>query len=228
MAKKILGALALPPEEEARFLSSLTATQRSRGLLRISPQFGVLGSKGNGPTTAKSHDLSLDLFRVIADLYHYGILELTFTEGFKSDPAWIASQLDISVTTAKLAIQRLLDLGLLEVSDGKYRKSHGQLTTADKHITDASLKLHQRQVLEKAIHSLENDSIDTRSNTSMTMSIDPELIPAAKVMIEGFTNQLCAFLESGARRQVYELNINLFATQKKQSSVQPSKKGEIK
>lgn len=82
-------------------------------------------------------------------------------------------------------------------------------------MTHASLKRHQKQVLEKALHSLENDSIEVRSMTSMTMAIDPEMLPKAKIMIETFTNQLCVLLESGSRKQVYEMSVNLFPVQKK-------------
>jgi hypothetical protein len=48
----------------------------------------------------------------------------------------------------------------------------------------------------------------------MTMSIDPAMLPEAKAQIEQFTQSLCKLLESGKRRQVYELGISLFPIQK--------------
>lgn len=75
MAQKIVKALALSPDEELQFLSSLSAVQRSRGLVRLNPRFRKLPAEV--AAAARPHELSVELFRVIADLYHYCILELT-------------------------------------------------------------------------------------------------------------------------------------------------------
>ena len=60
---------------------------------------------------------------------------------------------------------------------------------------------------------MENDPIEIRNHSSMTMAIDPAKIDEAKKMIEEFTHRLTEFLESGKRLQVYELNIGLFPLQ---------------
>jgi len=93
--------------------------------------------------------------------------------------------------------------------------SQGGFTTADKTTTNAALRKHQRQSLEKALHSLENDPIEARSMTSMTMAIDPARLPEAKRLIEDFTQKLSQFLENGQSTSVYQLGIALFPLQKK-------------
>jgi uncharacterized protein (TIGR02147 family) len=157
----------------------------------------------------------MEMFKVIADLHHYAILELSLTKGFKSDCRWIAKALGISPLATKLAVERLLDLGLLVEKDGVWRKSERQITTGDKHKTSAAHRAHQAQILDKAKVSLENDPIEQRSMTGMTMAIDPAKLPAARAMIEKFMLDLCTHLESGAQRQVYQLGINLYPLQKK-------------
>jgi uncharacterized protein (TIGR02147 family) len=219
MARKIFAALDIPPAEQAKFLSSLAETIRAKGLQRIDP---LLKKLSHEPKPAA--ELSIDLFRVIADWYHSAILELTFEKNFKADPRWISQELDISITEAKLALERLLKLGLLEEKSGRVSKSQERFTTADKHLTNAALKRNQKQILEKAIYSLENDPIEERSHSSMTMAIDPKNLPAAKKLISQFNRSLCDLLESGEQQRVYNLGISLYPVQKKNKSDQNKEK----
>ncbi len=208
MAQKIFGGLDLAPDIQEAFLSSLAAKHKTRDLERVNPAF----KKQKGKMPPK--DLSLDLFRVIGDWYHYAILLLTNVEGFQPHARWIASQLSISEAEAKLAINRLLELELLKKENGTLVCFENHFTTADKHVTSGALKRHQKQVLEKALYSLENDPIDKRSHTSMTMAIDPKKINEAKLLVEEFTNRMSELLESGKRTQVYEFNVCLYPLSK--------------
>jgi uncharacterized protein (TIGR02147 family) len=213
MAQKILAALDLTPDQQNLFLGSLAKSHQSRGLERMNPLF----KKTKHAAVPK--DLSIDLFRIVGDWYHYAVMMLTYVEGFDANPKWIASQIGISPLEARLAVKRLLDLGLLKEERGTLTCFSGHFTTADKQLTSAALKRHQKQVLDKSIFSLENDPIEERSHTSMTMAIDPKRISEAKKLIEDFTNKMSELLESGKRLQVYEFNIGLFPIQKTRRDV---------
>jgi uncharacterized protein (TIGR02147 family) len=210
LTEKLLSLLDFTPTDQERFIASVAAARRTRGYKRLQP---LLQSVANGEV---SMDLSVDVYRVIADWYHVAILELTFAEGFRSDIAWIAAEIGISQAEAKLAVERLLKLGLLKESDGTLVKTQERLSTADKHLTTPALRKNQRQLLEKAIESLENDPIEDRSMTSMTTAIDPRRIAEAKEMIKHFNRTLCAFLEGGNRTRVYNLGISLYPLQRKE------------
>jgi uncharacterized protein (TIGR02147 family) len=210
VAEKVLEGIELSAEDRKHFLGSLSLKQKSRDLKKPSRAFrGVVD--GNPPK-----ELSVDLYRVIADWYHAAILELTFVAELKNDARAIASKLGISAIEAKLAIQRLMDLGLLDDQNGVLTKSAERFTTADKHLSTPALRRNQRQFLEKAIYSLENDPIDERSVTSMTMAINPENIPAARQMIREFNQNLCQLLETGNRTRVYNLGVALCPLQLKE------------
>ncbi len=236
VAQKILTSLELTPAEQREFVESLAAVQRSRGLERLNPEFRVktkANDTGKGEDVEQHKtalkkaaklrefdknmrspkDLSLELFRVIGDWYHYAILSLTYVKGFDPNPNWIAARLAITPLEAKLAVDRLIELGLLKYKNGKLICWEDYFTTADKHITNSALKRHHKQILNKSLYSMENDPIEIRNHSSMTMAIDPAKIDEAKKMIEEFTHRLTEFLESGKRLQVYELNIGLFPLQ---------------
>jgi uncharacterized protein (TIGR02147 family) len=208
-ARKMIAGLALSPEQEHDFYSSLAEVQRSRGLRKLSPVFKKIYAAGSvrhcGPK-----DISIDVFRVISEWYHIAILELTYVRDFRSDPAWIASQLGITPIEAKLAIERLLNLGLLEVRDGKLAKTEERLTTADKHLTTPGLRNYQKQLLGKAIDSLENDPIEARSMSGITMSADPKNIALAKKLIDECARQISQLMQTGTQTDVYQLQISLY------------------
>jgi len=208
-AQKIAQGLGLSPEQEHDFFSSLAEVQRARGLKRLSPIFKKLDLK-RGYMKGPPQDLSIDAFRVISEWYHIAILELTFIEGFQSDTNWIARRIGIEPIEAKLAVDRLLKLGLLTEKDGKLVKTQERLTTADKHLTTPGLRKYQKQILEKAIYSLENDPIEIRNMSGMTMSVDPKNIPMAKKLIDECSRQISQLMQNGNQTEVYQLHVSLF------------------
>ncbi len=209
LAKKMLRALDLAPADEKRFWRSLAEARQSKA-------FPELAAAEPFPAS-EARALDNDAFRAIADWYHYAILELTFTASAKTDPRWIAAQLGISALEAKLAVERLLKLGLLRKDGRKLRKTDQTLDTANQHLTTPALRRRQKQILEKAIVALEEVPIEVRSHTAYTMAIDPRRLPEAKRRIAAFRDELSVFLEGGHRVRVYELSLALFPLQKKGS-----------
>jgi uncharacterized protein (TIGR02147 family) len=207
-AVRIIRALDLTPEEEQSFLGSLAEKHRSRGLQRLNPIFREIQSK------PRQHQI--DLFRMAADWYHVAIGELTLTDGFQSDPTWIARELGISVIEAKMALERLVNYGYLEVKDGKFvrLKPEEQIVFSGGAETYlAARRTFHRQLLEKAVHSLENDDPAVRDFTCWTVAIDPEKLNEARTLIETFMSDLSTMLESGKRKKVYHMEFCLFPLQ---------------
>jgi uncharacterized protein (TIGR02147 family) len=162
------------------------------------------------PAAAAEREIDADRFRIISDWYHYAILELTFVPEFQSNPAWIGRRLGISPVEARLAVERLLRLDLLTEQDGRWRKTDVTVTTKDKTTTNPAFRKLQRQVLEMALSSLENDPLPERSHTSMTMAIDPGKVELARKLISEFNRYLVTALGSGKKKRVYHLGISLY------------------
>ncbi len=207
LTEKMLECLALSPAEKAKF---------RRLVAEASGQKKYGGQAEDAAAESEEAALDEKRFHLIAEWYHLAILELTSVKGFRDDPRWIASQLKIGTVEAQLALQNLEKFGLLERKNGRLQKT-GHTATTDKSITNSALRLRQRQILEKALVSLETDPIEQRSNTTMTMAIDPRKLPEAKKLIGEFNRRMCALLESGSPERVYELSVSLFPTQKKEN-----------
>lgn len=211
LAEKIFERLGFTPEEQSQFLLSLAQVKREQGLKRISPNLRSRLNEGTGATSGR--EVSLEVFKMISEWYHYAILELTYTKNFKPKIAWISKQLGISQEETELAVDRLFELGLLESKNGSWIKTDHYINTADQHLTTIAHRRRQLQIIDKSKQSLENDPIENRNHTAMTMAIDPALLPEAKKRIQKFQNELLTFLESGSKERVYELSVQLFPLQ---------------
>jgi uncharacterized protein (TIGR02147 family) len=203
VSQLLSGKRRATPRVIAKICDQLSTPPKTRSHL-------MEGSKSRrtaGPTFSQ---LTMDAFAVIADWYHYAILELTFTKGFQSSPAWIAKKLKINPLEVKLAIERLKRLELLEETEGRLRKTKAFLTNGPDGATAPALKELQRQVLQKALEAIDCVAQEDKDITSMTMAIDPSLLPEARKRIRNFRRELCVFLEQGQRKRVYHLGLQLY------------------
>lgn len=154
-------------------------------------------------------NLSLDYFKAVSDWYYFAILSLAEISDFKADPEWISKRLNISKREAKSALDRLIKLEMLIEEDGVFKASGIQYKTPTD-IANISLKNHTIQTLELATNSVVNDPVEKRDFSTVTMAIDPSNIDEAKRMIKSFRKRLSKKLESGNKKEVYKLAIQLF------------------
>lgn len=168
--------------------------------------------------------LELDRFRILSDWYHIAVLDLTLLKQFKPDPAWIASELGITIDHVKNAAARLARLGLLEISKGQWIKTNAKLAIPTTYSDHAVREFHQ-QMIEKATEALNSPSSEdfaAREISAITFPINPDKVPEAKRKVEKFKREMLKFLGSGDCTALYQMNIQLFPLSK--SKVQNSKK----
>lgn len=205
---EIASRLNLDPEQSSHFLDLIMLVHsRSEEVTKLI-EFRIDQRISTSKTPYSN--LDLEVFKVIADWSHVAILDLTLTKNFNSNPKWISSRLGLSAFEVNQAIERLKKLGLLEEAEnGSLQKTDFNLS-ANYGIPTTALRKIAKNFLEKAIHSLEAQSLEERDITTMTMAIDPELLPEAKRRIATFRRSLCDFLEQGNRTEVYTFVPSLF------------------
>lgn len=162
----------------------------------------------------ESVQLTMDHFHSIADWYHFAILSLAETEDYRDDAAWIGRRLGIPKTTAQAALDRLERLGMLERNAAGHLFSSGTSYSSSDEIVSLALRRSHAQNLELARKSLEQDAVEERDFTAATMAIDPARLPEAKKMIRQFRAELCAFLEGGAKKEVFKFCMQLMPLSK--------------
>ena len=211
LSKKIIDKLELSPEDEKLFMNSVEDLYRDSDLIRKRPEVKKILESN----TKSKPELSLEpeKFKMISDWYHYAILQLMREASFRYDYSWIAKELDINELEAKFAIERMIKLKILKVEGEKLIRKKPSLNAGDSKHTSSAHKKRIKQISKKSTISLEEDSIDIRNHTTITMAIDPSKIPLAKKMIDEFSDKLSEALETKAEK-VYELQINLFPLQR--------------
>lgn len=168
-------------------------------------------------TVEKYQSVDMDSFKLISDWYYYAILSLVETKDFNSSPQWIARRLGLTETTAQAAIDRLVKLDLLDRDNnsGKLRAT-GLQFQAISAIANAALKKANRQNLELAENAIDNIPVEQRDMTAITLCFDPSRIEDARKMIKNFRRQFSRVMESGHKKEVYKLCIQLFPLTKEE------------
>jgi uncharacterized protein (TIGR02147 family) len=206
-------------------LSQVLSYQRDlspKNLARVADRLALSPEKANSlkrsarfkPTLrTERRILEEDVFHLMSDWYYFGILSLARTPKCKNDPHWIANRFAISVVEARVALERLERLRLIKRNGRNVERTSVPLTTTEDIPSAAGRKL-QRQHLSLAQDALDEVPISEREIVSMTMAIDRKKIKPAKAMILEFRDELCDFLESGTKENVYVLGIQLFPVEK--------------
>ena len=133
--------------------------------------------------------LGLDAIRVMSDWYHVAILDLVLLKDFDPRIGKIAAYLGITEIEAKLAVERLLKLGLLVRRNGRLVKVSEELLSPTDIPSEGLRRLHS-QMIAKAGESLEGQSIDRRYISSRTMAIDRGISPSSKYWSRNFWRKL--------------------------------------
>lgn len=158
--------------------------------------------------------IELEEFQCISDWYHVAILELTRTDGFDSSVASIAGRLQITTTEVQLALERLRNVGLIEVTNGKIYKKTKNLTNTAKGKNSYAHKQYQKQVINKSLLAIDECPAELKDITSISMAIDINKIAEARELIRNFRKSMCAFLEDGKQTEVYNMSIQLIPISK--------------
>lgn len=201
-AERVVRSLRCSAEARRLFLASVAKDLKRRALAKVAPEC----APGEGAVKA----LGEDTFKQVADWEYYAILEATFLKDFSPTPAWIAGRLGIAEERARLALARLLDLGLLEQSGAAVKKSDRSFHSKADAGSSSALRRHQRQLAEAAARSVDGVEPGRRAITTIVVPTDPRMIEAARQLIEDFAWQVSRHLCGGEYEEVYALTINLF------------------
>jgi len=166
----------------------------------------------NGKTEVR--DLSVDMFKIMADWYHIPIVEMTALDDFDFTPRNIAERLDISIQEVELALERLERLEMLEKDeDGRYHKTVSNYVFKSNKPNPALRQFHH-QMMSKAQHSLTTQTPEEKYVGSQTFSIDVNQLGEARNIIEECRAKLVELFNrvnrAGKRTETYHFGVQLF------------------
>ncbi len=160
---------------------------------------------------SKRKVLDVDVFNSISIWYYFSILELTELAEFNSDMKWIANKLSISIIEAEVAISCLQRLNLLTIKNGSLVKTYNVLSTTDG-IPSKAIKNFNRSILDKSILSIDLQDVSERYLSTLTIALDPDLLPEIFEKISFFRKDLSQFIQENSikKKEVYCLSTPFF------------------
>lgn len=203
-ALKISSALGHSVEESEIFFSLIKR--------EIAARSGVDLPVDAAGSELERRQLTQDFFHLVSDWYCFAIVNLAETKGFRFETPFIARRLGITATETKLALDRLMRVGLIEKVKGKIRVTP-DFILAPEGISSAAVRKFHGQILGKAQAALETQSIDTRDIAGISFAVDPAQIPALKKEIHEFLDRLATRLDRADRNkktEVYHFETALF------------------
>lgn len=163
---------------------------------------------------SRSRVLSIEMFRVISDWYHFAILALANTRGFRAESLWISRRLSIKPLDARLALERLFSLGLLEKVGRSVRPAdNGDVTTTDD-VASSAIQENHLQHLALAQKALVELDVQLREFNNLTLSMNLSDVPEAKKRVREFIEKFERDFVTVPGQEVFQLNVQLYMLSK--------------
>jgi uncharacterized protein (TIGR02147 family) len=173
----------------------------------------------------KNRKLEERQYRFFQNWHHSALWSLLNFFPFKGDYAEIAEMLcpAISSKEAKRSISLLESIGLIKKNDdGIYRTTDRNLTTG-KEWHSLAINQYQKEMMLRAMESLDRDPKEERNISTVTMNIPHKLLPEIDEMISSFRETLIQTVNSAkdtATDRVYQLNVQLFPLSRRRGGVE--------
>lgn len=214
-ASKIgLSSGALSEILKGKRLLSLQLKKKISAKLQLSPAEESIFFQEELPNHLKAHrleyfKLSDDQFHLISDWWHYAILNLINTKGFKPQITWISQRLALEEKTVGEAWDRLLRLELIKKNGKSFIRTYKRLDTSDD-LVNISIQKSHLQDLEKIEESITNVPVQYRDHSSMTVVINQKSIAKAKELIRLFQDRFSEEVEVDSGDEVYKLSVAFY------------------
>jgi uncharacterized protein (TIGR02147 family) len=166
-------------------------------------------SQNSGPDESGYTELALDSAEAISGWQHFAILALLEIKSFNGQDRTIAERLNIPLGIVWECLQRLEKLELVEKRKGSWALTGKNMSTPDQ-VPSGALREGHRQNILKGIHSLQEDPVDIRDISGITMAVSSSRLEGGRKMVQEFRRRLSAYMEGGKKDAVYRLNIQLF------------------
>ncbi len=163
----------------------------------------------------KENQIELENYKLIADWYHFTILELlTLVDvNTKED---IARRLNLPTVTVENALLRLIDLGLLKKYKNFYIPIEENSFTGND-IPSQAIKMHHEQILDKASSALFEQDVEKREFGSTIIAFNSKNINDVKKLIRDFRQNLAKLIDADVHDEkdsVYVLGTQFFRLDK--------------
>lgn len=219
LASRLAGTLELEGKQQRYF--ELMVLGQAAGQGRGKKGYQQLIRELRPRREQASNTISLELFTLVSDWYHYAITEMTQLKGFESNEAWIRRRLGngVDVRTVREAIDRLVRLGfLVRSADGQLRRAPIGNYAFDPDTPVEALRALHRKWIDLAKTALDEQSTEERDYYFSTMSFRRSDVPKVKEIMREAHRKVLALEATENGEDIYQLNTHFFRITKPERS----------
>lgn len=153
-----------------------------------------------------------DEFVSLSHWLYTALLAMTDLKNFTGDEAEVVQLLRgrVAASEVRSALQRLLDMKLLEREKSGRLKCTYKRVTSKNDIIDAGVRKYHRLSSELAIQAVEELPPEKREFQSFSLAVDKKKIPLAKELIRKFRAQFAKAVGSESGNEICQMNIQFF------------------
>lgn len=157
----------------------------------------------------KAH-LNEEQFKLISNWQHYAIISLSKLKKHKADTRWISKHLGISELDARDALNRLIELKMIEIQHDKIVELN-QSTTTTEDIPSEAIRNFHKGVINKALESIDHVNPDQRELSTIVLSFNKKDLKSAKKFLRDYQEQFANRFESEKNSdEVYAISLQFF------------------
>lgn len=161
---------------------------------------------------ARAHVLEQKEYQYYAEWHHSVVREMAGINSGKVSEVWIAEHIQppVSVTQVRRSLQLLQDLGMIRREDNRWIQTDPIVTTGPE-ISSLLVTNYHKNMISKAIDSIERFPPEMRDISSVTIRVHPDNLPDIKKAVIAFRKQLLGFEQNGQKNErVMQINIQIF------------------
>jgi uncharacterized protein (TIGR02147 family) len=205
-AASLAEALKLPDREKDYFQTIVTLAHADSEEARKEVLRGIDICFKNGLFS----DIPVAALDIFLEWYYGALSQIVILKDFKTDPAWSAEKLGISVEQAQEGIEFLLKAGFLEKQDGRLVRATP--SAGNKYKTyPIQLTRYNLQMLEHAFRAF-SFAREKRYFEGLTFGMSLHLMPELVHKIQRFFKELDMYVESNTdpKDEVFHVSLQLF------------------
>ncbi|POB14120.1 DUF4423 domain-containing protein [Halobacteriovorax sp. DA5] len=161
----------------------------------------------------KATALSLKEFNAISDWYYLAIKQLISMPSFIEEEEWIYLKLrkKVAINQIRYAIETMLETKTIgRNDDGRLIVlKEGLITTND--VPSSAIKRHHYGMINRALEAIQEQPVDERQITSVTMKVKESDVTAAKKYIFDFIKDFNEKFSTNEADNLYQLNTQFFS-----------------
>jgi len=195
-------------------LTKILSGKRSLSIAAQQKVAKFLGFMPDGDKDANRFQLvgATDQFALLADWVHFALLEYLTLDNRPPSTKKLARKLGLEAPRVEAAIALLKRMGYIEITKERVRVLRPNNSWFRADVTSVAQKMYQKTLADLSSQAIDEVPFERRDHSSLTLALDPRLLPQLRLMLQTFRRDVDAFVNKNSKikTSVYQMTMGLF------------------